>query len=179
MAAWQRVLGIDAQPLASIVLILAGAAHGWKLPGNQWARKCFGVFYPDRLPGASRMEKSLGGPQTKPEKSQESYNFKPAAGQVVKKCFCYCHMAMPFQLVNSIYNPSPSNCLPVVTVAFNFFFFLFAFSRAASHGIWRFPGEGSNWSCSRRPTPQPQQCGIQDVSATYTTAHGNTGSLTH
>ena len=23
-------------------------------------------------------------------------------------------------------------------------------------GLWRFPGQGSNWSCSRRPTPQPQ-----------------------
>ena len=27
-------------------------------------------------------------------------------------------------------------------------------------------------------TPQPQQCQIQAASATYTTAHGNTGSLT-
>jgi len=29
------------------------------------------------------------------------------------------------------------------------------------------------------PTPQPQQCGIQATSVTYTTAHGNAGSLTH
>ena len=28
-------------------------------------------------------------------------------------------------------------------------------------------------------TTQPQQCGIPAASATYTTAHGNTGSLTH
>ena len=48
-----------------------------------------------------------------------------------------------------------------------------------SCGIWRFPGWGSNQSCSCRPTPEPQQCGIQAASATYTTAHGNTGSLTH
>ena len=27
--------------------------------------------------------------------------------------------------------------------------------------------------------PQPQQLGIQAMSATYTTAHGNAGSLTH
>ena len=27
--------------------------------------------------------------------------------------------------------------------------------------------------------PTPQQHGIQDASATYTTAHGNAGSLTH
>ena len=29
------------------------------------------------------------------------------------------------------------------------------------------------------PTPEPQQCGIRATSATYTTAHGNPGSLTH
>ena len=28
-------------------------------------------------------------------------------------------------------------------------------------------------------TPEPQQFGIQAASATYTTAHGNAGSLTH
>ena len=26
-----------------------------------------------------------------------------------------------------------------------------------THGIWRFPGQGSNQSCSHQPTPQPQQ----------------------
>ena len=31
---------------------------------------------------------------------------------------------------------------------------------------------------SAGPTPQPQQCQMQAASATYTTAHGNTGSLT-
>ena len=30
-----------------------------------------------------------------------------------------------------------------------------------------------------RPTPQPQQRGIRAASGTYTTAHGNTESLTH
>ena len=37
----------------------------------------------------------------------------------------------------------------------------------------------SNQSCSCWPTPQPQQHGIQATSVTYTTAHGNAGSLTH
>ena len=60
-----------------------------------------------------------------------------------------------------------------------FFFFFFAFSRATSCGIWRFPGWGSNWSCSHRPMPEPQQCGIRAASATYTTAHGNARSLIH
>ena len=27
--------------------------------------------------------------------------------------------------------------------------------------------------------PQPQQCGIQSAPATYPTAHGNAGALTH
>ena len=38
--------------------------------------------------------------------------------------------------------------------------------------IWLFPGQGSN-------IPQPQQHRIRAMSVTYTTAHGNTGSLTH
>ena len=41
------------------------------------------------------------------------------------------------------------------------------------------PRLGVDQSCSCRPTPEPQQCQIQAVSATYTTAQGNTGSLTH
>ena len=41
------------------------------------------------------------------------------------------------------------------------------------------PRLGSDQSCSCRPTPQPQQCQIPAASATYTTAHGNVGSLTH
>ena len=32
---------------------------------------------------------------------------------------------------------------------------------------------------SHRPTPQPQQCGIQPTSVTYTTAHGKARSLTY
>ena len=38
---------------------------------------------------------------------------------------------------------------------------------------------GSNRSYSCWPTPQPQQCRIRAESVTYTTAHGNAGSLTH
>jgi len=37
----------------------------------------------------------------------------------------------------------------------------------------------SSMSCSCQPQPQPQQHGIWAASATYTTAHRNTGSLTH
>ena len=51
--------------------------------------------------------------------------------------------------------------------------------QGCTHGIWRVPGQGSNQSCSCRPAPQPQQRCIRALSATYTTAHGNAGSLTH
>ena len=45
-------------------------------------------------------------------------------------------------------------------------------------GMWKFPGQGLNQSCSCQPIPPPQQHGIWTTSATYTTAHGNAGSLT-
>ena len=41
------------------------------------------------------------------------------------------------------------------------------------------PRLGINQNCSHQPTPQSQQHQIQAVSATYNTAPGNTGSLTH
>ena len=45
------------------------------------------------------------------------------------------------------------------------------------------PRQGVKSELQLRPTPQPQpqpqQCGIWATSATYITAHGNTGSLTH
>ena len=59
------------------------------------------------------------------------------------------------------------------------FFFLCFYSW--TRGMSKFPGWGSNWSCSFWSTPQPlpQQCQIQAESATYTKAHGNRGSLAH
>ena len=55
----------------------------------------------------------------------------------------------------------------------------FCLFKGRTRGMWRFPGWGSNQSCSHQPMPQPQQCQIQAISATYTTAHGNVGSSTH
>ena len=47
------------------------------------------------------------------------------------------------------------------------FFFVFlsfccccCYFLGGSRGIWRFPGQGLNRSCSHRPTPEPQQRGI-------------------
>ena len=35
-----------------------------------------------------------------------------------------------------------------------FYFILFLlFFKGCTHGIWKFPGQGQNWSCSCRPTP--------------------------
>ena len=64
---------------------------------------------------------------------------------------------------------------------FSFFFlsFVFCLFRALPHSIWRFPGWGSNRSCSCWPTPEPQQRQIQDAPETYTTAQHNPGSLIH
>ena len=64
----------------------------------------------------------------------------------------------------------PSFALP------SFFFQLLSFS-GHTHGIWRFPGQGSNRSCCCQPMPQAQQRVIRATSATYTTAHGNASLL--
>ena len=43
----------------------------------------------------------------------------------------------------------------------------------------RFPGWGSNWSCSCWPMPQPQQCQIRAVLASLCHSHSNTASELH
>ena len=63
-------------------------------------------------------------------------------------------------------------------------FFCFFFSclwsfQGCTYSIWRFPGQGSNQGYSCQSMPQPQQCQIRAASSTYTTAHGNTGSIAH
>ena len=63
-------------------------------------------------------------------------------------------------------------------VFFFFFFCLFVFLEPHSWHM-EVPGLGSNWSCSCRATPQPQQCEIQATSVTYTTAQGYARSFTH
>ena len=57
--------------------------------------------------------------------------------------------------------------------------FFLVFSRAIPTAYGGSQARGSNQSCSCCPMPQPQQCRIWAASATYTTAHGNAGSLTH
>ena len=65
----------------------------------------------------------------------------------------------------------------VVYKHFHMYIFFFFLGPHLQH--MEVPRLGVNRSCSCRPTPQPQQHGIWAMSATYTTAHSNTGSLTH
>ena len=53
------------------------------------------------------------------------------------------------------------------------FSFSFLSFQGSTCGIWRFPGQSLNWSCSCRLTPQSQQYGIRPMSATYTRAPSN------
>ena len=69
--------------------------------------------------------------------------------------------------------------LLLLLLLFYFYFLSFCYFLGRSYGIWRFPGYGSNRSCSHWPTLEPQQHRIRAVSANYTTAQGNARSLTH
>ena len=68
--------------------------------------------------------------------------------------------------------------LPMFPILF-FSFLSFCHFLGCTRGIWRFPGQGSNRSCSQQPMPEPQHHQIRAASATYTTVHSNAGSLTH
>ena len=59
-----------------------------------------------------------------------------------------------------------------------FFFLSFCPFQGRTRSIWRFQ-LGFHRSCTCPPMPEPQQCQIWAVSVTHTTAHSNTGSLTH
>ena len=56
----------------------------------------------------------------------------------------------------------------------NLFYFIF---KGHTRDIWKFPGQGSNRSCSCQPTPQPQQRRIRGTSANDITTRGNARSL--
>ena len=61
------------------------------------------------------------------------------------------------------------------------FIIFFSFACFLKPHSWHMeiPRLGVQLECSHQPKPQTQQEGIQALSATYTTAHGNAGSLTH
>ena len=51
----------------------------------------------------------------------------------------------------------------ILFLALFFFFFFFLSFQSHTWGTWKFPGQGSNRSCSCQPTPESQQHGIQDL----------------
>ena len=56
-------------------------------------------------------------------------------------------------------------------------FVLFCRATPTAYGCSQARGQIRSYSC--QPTPQRQQCRIQAVSVTYTTAHSNAGSPAH
>ena len=61
------------------------------------------------------------------------------------------------------------------------YLYIYLFTCFLGLHLWHMevPRLGVNWSYSCQPTPQPQQRRIRAASVTYTTAQGNTRSLTH
>ena len=59
------------------------------------------------------------------------------------------------------------------------FYFIFCLCRATPVAYGGSQARDQNWSRSRWPTPQLQQSQVQAMSSTYTTAHSNSGFLTH
>ena len=57
--------------------------------------------------------------------------------------------------------------------------YFFVCSRATPTAYGGSQARGRIGAVAGLPTPEPQQCQIRDASATYATAHGNAGSLTH
>ena len=96
-------------------------------------------------------------------------------GWCVFVCVCVC-VCISFR--ETIFEKSPKFLLRVgISQIFLFIYLFILLFRVALAAYGRFSGQGS--SCSCQPTPQPQQHGIPAVSVTYTTAHGNSGSLTY
>ena len=86
-----------------------------------------------------------------------------------------------FSSLSSVFFLALLWCVPPGVSLDLFFFFFFClfcccccYFLGRSRGIWRFPGQGSNRSCSHWLTLQPQQCQIWATSATSTTAHDHT-----
>ena len=87
---------------------------------------------------------------------------------------------------NILPDPSTSHTIHIFWTFIYLFLFIYLFifgffviSRATLVAYGGSRARGSKRSCSHRPTPQPQQREIRPASATYTTAHGNAGPLTH
>ena len=85
-------------------------------------------------------------------------------------CFHCATMGTPpafknFSLLLVLSSHVRSCCLFCFLKTVSFLFSFFAF-QGHPCGIWRFPGQGSHWSCSCWLTPQPQPHRIRATSAT-------------
>ena len=79
-------------------------------------------------------------------------------------------------ILNPLSEARDQTCiLTDINWVFCFGFFVFCLFRAAPAAC---AGSQANQSYSCQPTPQSQKCQIWAASVTYSTAHGNTGSLT-
>ena len=76
------------------------------------------------------------------------------------------------------YRPYLRECLGKSLHSNTLYLFIYLF-RAMPMAFGSSQAGGWIWAVAAGPTPQPQQLQIWAVSVTYTTAHGNAGSLTH
>ena len=86
------------------------------------------------------------------------------------------HSSRQLHIHNPLSKARDRTCNLIKSILFKLNIFLSSFSFFVFQGFisstWRFPGWGSNQSCSLQPKPEPQQLGISAASVTYTTAHG-------
>ena len=77
---------------------------------------------------------------------------------------------LPFPTWMGSWGTGKENVCVYIYIYIHIYFLSFCHFLGRSCSIWRFPGQGSNWSCSHQPMPEPQQRWIRAASATYTTA---------
>ena len=87
------------------------------------------------------------------------------------KYYVMLHLCISHTQIIGFFSPF-FGCLGVCTFLvhasqiLDLFIIFIIFFNSHTCGIWKFLGQGSNWSCSCRLTPQPQQHRIWAVSAT-------------
>ena len=85
-----------------------------------------------------------------------------------------------YSIMSSAYGDNFTSFLPIwIPFIYLFIFCLFAISWAAPAAYGGSQARGRIGAVTAKPTPEPQQRGIQATSATYTTAHDNAESSTH
>ena len=132
---------------------------------SSWAH--FLAAPPLRLPGPG----SAGGGAGSGSEARDVSDPSPSASSepVSHSCSSSSSVSVSFNFLSPI---SLSLSVPVSVPLFFFFFCLFR----ATPKVYE---SSQLQNCSCCSTPQPWQRGIQAVSATYTRAHSNAGSLTH